>query len=644
MKTPSQDNSKKSAISIPPRLSSSGKDRLLARINAWEEQKKLGTQLSESRQKEMKVRLLARIANYQPLTWSQKLGLFWSRQRVLGLVSLMTLFVFIGNFISFVPEIHAQKLAFVHPDQGQVFIKHPWEDFYNEIKEEQVIYVGDFVRTGENSEATVYFFDDSLVRLMDNSEIGIKNLRQNPFIYKTGVINLYLNQGHIWNKALQIQDEFSKFIVETNDSIISTNKGTFIVERTKDQKTEITTIDRSVNLTILNSAEKQVVGKTKLNEGFSAELKTNQKLPKQIPLADIKRADKNIKKKDWIKKNLEKDAQHEALLEQKTALAQKKPDEKPLLADLHLLPGGDDSNLKKVEESYAEAIECFQNGRLDDGQKSLAKFQAEMKNLAIETDSGYSIVYNNLLSKEKELIAIAPDSPIFTVKESLDDLKADLTTDEVEKKKVMLTSAAETLNTAHDLLEKEEEGLAEQQLKKYQVQIAKIQKLKKEDQAKILSQQELNIINDNLPLLEQITENANHQELQQLAQTSQAELEEIIVASTSPVTVQEEESIGYDREKVLASIALRKQSEQKAKLEQERAEWREQFIARKAENIISKILIYDHPDSQKNQLLREIRELDQEKRFTPYKQEILQKILNQVPIQLRHKVKEELGF
>ena len=63
-------------------------------------------------------------------------------------------------------------------------------------------------------------------------------------------------KGSTWNKALQVEDDFSQFTIETKSGFVSAHHATFVIEDENEKDTEITTLEESVQITIFDKEDK----------------------------------------------------------------------------------------------------------------------------------------------------------------------------------------------------------------------------------------------------------------------------------------------------------------------------------------------------------------------------------------------------
>ncbi len=151
-------------------------------------------------------------------------------------------------FAIIVPNTEAEAKNRLITQKGITEIKSRGEN-WRLVKNghEESIKAGDQIKTAENSSAEIYFADNSVVRLSQNTHLGIslfsENLGKN-LAEKTETV-LKLQEGRIWSTVLSRGK--NSLSVETKNSRVSTNFGTFDINE-EDENTYVTTIQNAVSV------------------------------------------------------------------------------------------------------------------------------------------------------------------------------------------------------------------------------------------------------------------------------------------------------------------------------------------------------------------------------------------------------------
>ena len=123
-------------------------------------------------------------------------------------------------------------------------IKHLWGIWTN-ISQNEILNIWDRIKTDPDSLVEIYYYDNSVTRIAENSIISISSLASNPYRKLPTIVNV--ENWRIWN---QVISSFS-FQVETTDAHVSTQKWVFDVK--KDLVTEIAAISNSLDVKTMGS-------------------------------------------------------------------------------------------------------------------------------------------------------------------------------------------------------------------------------------------------------------------------------------------------------------------------------------------------------------------------------------------------------
>lgn len=193
--------------------------------------------------------------------------------------------------------------------------------------------IGDTIIVKENSLATIYWFDDSISRLNEGTEITIDEADYNPININEIKINIKVVSGEVWSKVQSLTDKNSEFLSYTGN-IVAGVRGTVYNHRVNGDKIEIETLKHAVFLGLINGDKKIIVANKKGVVDFN-----NPKI----------KIDLFKKDRDWYKDNSKKDKDDERRIMEKSLLKIKKR--------IGLLPGekGYDKKIKNIKE-YLESI------------------------------------------------------------------------------------------------------------------------------------------------------------------------------------------------------------------------------------------------------------------------------------------------
>lgn len=366
----------------------------------------------------------------------------------------------------------------------------------------------DMIRTSDNTEAEIHFFNSTVTRLSPNTEVIIKELKVHPRIQRTGVVNLYLEEGQIWARALQVKDRYSKMVVETKDGKVSTSHATFSVSTSDSEGSEIASYDRVVDVDVATDTKQ-------LNEGYVVKLKNNGIIQKKIEDSH------NDIQKNWVDQNLERDIAFDQKLAEETV--------KVAEAEAGILPTSPLYQAKIVGEKTQEILplentkrgylllqlakkrlnesaSLLSSNQVDLAEEVLADFSVIVQDLAEIAKSDetlYAEVLAALKEKEQKFLAFnKTNSVLYRVKETIRDARESVVASEVEKKTVQLEIANESLHELADIIEREHPEFVQSELEKIQ----SIVKSLKENKEEMVHTEQLALAKEALPVLDQLVE------------------------------------------------------------------------------------------------------------------------------------------
>ena len=157
------------------------------------------------------------------------------RLRFLGAV--LTLAVFIIGFFNFAfTPYKASAAAATTLDEiiGSVVIIRDSQAIT--VKPGFVLKIDDVIKTGKDSQAVIKFLDQSVSRLSENTEVQISKLFINPLNKTETLVEIVLNRGRLWNRVVNLIDDFSHFQVKAGDTGGGKKKAAFDVEMASKKK------------------------------------------------------------------------------------------------------------------------------------------------------------------------------------------------------------------------------------------------------------------------------------------------------------------------------------------------------------------------------------------------------------------------
>ena len=468
-----------SNIDPSKRFQKESKNRLMQRISLMEEEKgflpifRKAKIISPSSEFLMaaRVRLMNRIHS------AKKPFMIWLFSLKQALASFLVLLIAVMSTLFFVEggrTVEASQESFLQVIEGTVMVKKAdrlsWDRIENEIK----ISSGDLIRTGSDSRAVIEFFDDTQVRLNENTSFLVTQAVPSPGYERQGVIQTALQEGELWVQTLNVDDGFASFAVSTRSAVFSTLNASFGVSALTDKPIEAYVVRESIDVQPLLTNETAT-----LDAGQQTEVlqdKTNSLYTQNID--DAKRVSQ------WVSFNENADRAHLTLLRER---------EFELLSHATgSLPGDMLYPVKQAKERLQlafsfgenrlqaevdlankrlnEAIVLLKNGEEQKARESLMVYQSITKRLLEESKSDTS--HSNLaaqlvIAPQKSLLASA--TPATLVKETLYRTEELFEDQPLKKEKIRLENSIENLKDIATLVNTGEFEAAKEALANYHI-------------------------------------------------------------------------------------------------------------------------------------------------------------------------------
>lgn len=381
-------------------------------------------------------------------------GFFRRTVATVSLSGILGLAVF--TYALKVPVTFAKEVTVVHDIEGSVMVMRDGRGLSAakgfEIQE------GDTIVTGANSKAVVTYFDKSITRFFENTNVSFEALRSENFGFDH-VVGLHLTQGRVWSNVMDYVVN-SEFKVRANDLIASVSKrATFSLSSEKNQAS-IQVFHNLVNVEIPSKDQEKTVVK-----GF--QVVANPQLAHQV----VEPISLKESEKQWVATNLVNDQQiiGEVGKEHKGVVAGPLG---RLQENASLLFAFDSAERFRLELNIAE--KSFYETLKADGATSdqvRVAFDALQgvigKAQSLKAEDAKKLASAVLQSARNELLSAKPDSQLYDLKIALED-KDFSTAPEDMKLTVALDQASQFLAEAQDLQQKNLKDAAEKALRKYQ--------------------------------------------------------------------------------------------------------------------------------------------------------------------------------
>jgi len=443
---------------------------------------------------------------------------------VMSIAVTSTLFFVDGGQI-----VSASQETYLEVFGGEVTIKHADQLTWDLVFDRTELAAGDIIRLRDGANATVHFFDDTELRLSENSTLLLSQLAISPGYARQGIIEASLHQGSAWVQTLNVDDDYAGFVLTTRDSIFKALHSSFEVQSRLNEPTSARVFSNNVELTVLNPVTREVVTSLKLKEGQKSVMSLSSAAAKITNIDAQDRAD------SWVQENLKKDHSHLSVLRQR--------DMEMLRLAAGTLPGDilypvkqakerlklaftDKENLTDAQIEVAnirlnEAMVLLENNDRQKALGSLMAYQSIARKLAEESKNdnvARKIVSNKLLTNhQKVLVASLPTAvPVGMIKETLNNTEELLTLEPIEKERIRLKNSVNRLKDIASLVEVGDLNAAKEALTSHKLVVTAIldeaTQIENDDEKRTVLDSILELRQEELALIDSVSSRLNSYE------------------------------------------------------------------------------------------------------------------------------------
>ncbi|MFA6918290.1 MAG: DUF5667 domain-containing protein [Candidatus Gracilibacteria bacterium] len=413
--------------------------------------------LSSHKRVMMKERVFSAIENIHQRSFFVQ-NVFGLYKRLISGVVVASMFFAMFSFVNVnVSVVMAETFTTLESFTGDVHIVRDGKELV--VKNGMEFFEGDKISTGDDGMVVVRYFDDSITRLAANTDVVINRLFKPEGTVET-YVEVSLIDGVVWSRVLSLVGDESAFVLKANDVSATTKKATFN-SALKDKKLELDVFNRSVDVHKDDKVSKILKGQQAVINGY-------------VEVSQLSESKKNVA---WVKDNLESDKQYLAAAEDRLLDAKVKSMGSDVSIgtsfreDVSVFLTFNDVDKQKKELDLAEKAFVAAEIKLSNPnlakndraevEKGLVAFYDEVKSFdELVKEVGYSdkkysdelkqYLDNKIMTHQKELSVILPDSPLYEAKRMVDNValvNVDNDTELVEKK---LDQVSEKLATAED--------------------------------------------------------------------------------------------------------------------------------------------------------------------------------------------------
>lgn len=239
---------------------------------------------------------------------------------IFGIILLIALIVFTVLGVRSViatPDLETPGVI-LEIDEGGVEIWPADGDTWQRAKDGQTLNAGDRIRTLDGSSVGIIFFDNSVMRLDENTEIVISELAVDPENFLDQNVGIEVVVGRAWSRIMNLLDLDSSYEVTTS-SVVATVRGTaFTINVSERGETEIDVTENQVELIMyqVTSGTEEIIKdnprKLRLEAGrfiHRSAFKDPGSVDKFVDVFDIEpqQIDEERLKSNWYIKNMSQD-------------------------------------------------------------------------------------------------------------------------------------------------------------------------------------------------------------------------------------------------------------------------------------------------------------------------------------------------
>lgn len=430
------------------------------------------TAMTMSRKAVIKERVFEKLENISQSRFSWTSIFDFSRKLVSSAMAFLLVF---GVFSYFNPKNSVVSAAsFVNEVKGGVTLYRGGEQV--DVGVGMSVEQGDTFVTGVDGSVEIYFFDSTKAHLAPNTQVVLETL--------SSQIEMNLVNGRVWSKVIDVEMENeNSFVLIAGDNQVTTDKGAFDV-MLEDDELAVGVFNNSVEVITDNGVTE------KLSSGQKFLLGEDKR-----EVADISEDEKQLA---WVKENLADDKQYISEVEKKLLVAKLETlgievddefnfEESVSGKSLSFLTF-DDVDSQRVELDAAEENFVLAQAKLvekgdsltEDEKveiyKALKEFEEVVKDsyafsadIAL-TDEKYAEEFKAYVDEKiaghKQVLALSlPDSPVYAVKEIVNQLQLSSTTDAVLLAEIKADQLQEKISEVEDISELAEISSEVQDLK-----------------------------------------------------------------------------------------------------------------------------------------------------------------------------------
>lgn len=354
---------------------------------------------------ESRMRLESRIENYVAIPFYKRL-FFYKRPLVSFVLTLCLL------FLMATPQTEAVDRNEIVVSKGTVEIKSLGGE-WQKIEHSALLSPGDQVRTLSSSAAEMYISGNSVIRISENTRLGVSFLSEESkqLISELSPLVFKLQSGKMWANIAS-KSKNIPFFIETKDSRLSTDYGVFDLHAA--DNVFIRSIQNEVKVETRGSNKKPILIEAGYQSLFSQNLDSTSITP--IEFSNLS---------EWLKANQQKDkAFFEEVKIRKKEEVKKRAGilpTSPLYQVSQVVDSFSLKPLEKIEKDFAASKILYEEGQVQDALSLFEKSKDDLAKLWITQSQSEEIL--DFIDLEKDFFSqVNPSDPLFTFKKNFEDL------------------------------------------------------------------------------------------------------------------------------------------------------------------------------------------------------------------------------
>ena len=370
---------------------------------------------------------------------------------IFGIILLIALVIFtiLGvRAVTAQPDLETPEVI-LEIEEGGVEVWPADGSTWERAKDGEILSAGDRVRTLEDSSASIIFYDNSVMRLDESTEIKISELAIDSENYLDQDVGVELIVGRAWSRIMNLLDLDSSYEVQTS-SVVATVRGTAFTMSVDDRgEAEIDVTENMVDLTMyqVTSGTGEIITtnprKFKLEAGRFIKRAAFKNLGPNDPFVDIfdiepGQINEEKLKSSWYLKNMSRD---EDFVERVWGLRRDKlrryikilPDSpffglQRLGEQLGLAVTGDEDKEEALKQFYmarrlAEVAELAHRDKVGLASQELIEFGNSIKEDGEANAERLSTVLPNLLYYQEGFWAdVLPVEKAYRLKQKMEEM------------------------------------------------------------------------------------------------------------------------------------------------------------------------------------------------------------------------------